>query len=210
MGTAGRRWGLLRAWVLSAARLHGSCAVGVGLALAVTSVAAADAAAQAPVIVVIESDSPRVNASALRGVISEALGAPAVRLSDEAATRARGTLSIAVARNGRSATVYFRSRTGVSEAVLVEVEAGPDADARGLWLAEPAAAAVRTVDAWLLNRPTEVLDPWIPEHRGTGGGVRVGDVYVGTEVLDPWERHAASPEPRGPWAARLTAPPPPR
>jgi hypothetical protein len=179
-----------------------------------------------PLVVVVESEFRRTDAAAVRAAIAEALGAPVVRLTDPGAQHARGTLSISFSADGRHAHIYFRKAFGDQAAVLVEVVAGRGADAAGRWVAEPAAAAVRTLDRWNDMTPaSEVLDPWLLERvQPTAPGeihmlsdltdpfegepapnvnIAVDRYYYGSEVLNPWA-HSSNPES----AERLAAPRP--
>lgn len=179
-----------------------------------------------PLVVVVESEFRRTDAAAVRAAISEALGSPVLRLTDPGAQRARGTLSISFSADGRHAHIYFRKASGDQAAVLVEVVAGRGADAAGRWVAEPAAAAVRTLDRWNDMTPaSEVLDPWLLERvQPTAPGeihmlpdladpfegepapdvnIAVDRYYYGSEVLNPWA-HSSNPES----AERLAAPRP--
>jgi hypothetical protein len=179
-----------------------------------------------PVVVVVESEFRRTDAAAVREAIAAALGAPVLRLTDPGANRARGTLSIVFEADGRHAHIYFRRASGDQAAVLVEVVAGRGADAEGRWIAEPAAAAVRTLDRWGDMTPaSEVLDPWLLERvQPTAPGeihmlpdltdpfegepardinIAVDRYYYGSEVLNPWA-HSSNPES----AERLAAPRP--
>lgn len=179
-----------------------------------------------PVVVVVESEFRRTDAAAVREAIAAALGAPVLRLTDPDANRARGTLSIVFESDGRHAHIYFRRTSGDQAAVLVEVVAGRGADAEGRWIAEPAAAAVRTLDRWGDMTPaSEVLDPWLLERVQPSApgeihmlpdladpfegepardiNIAVDRYYYGSEVLNPWA-HSSNPES----AERLAAPRP--
>ncbi len=179
-----------------------------------------------PLVVVIESDFRRTDAAAIREAIARAASTPVVRLTDPGANRARGTLSISFTADGRHAHIFFRLNRGDQTAVLVEVVAGRGADAAGRWVAEPAAAAIRTLDRWEDMTPaSEVLDPWLQERvQPTAPGeihmlpdladpfegepapdvnIAVDRYYYGSEVLNPWAQ-ASNPES----ADRLAAPRP--
>ncbi|MCA9536544.1 MAG: hypothetical protein KC593_22835 [Myxococcales bacterium] len=212
-------------------RLRGSVAMGIllaGLALLLSPAQRVSARVMAPepLVVVVESEFRRTDAAAVRAAISEALGSPVLRLTDPGAQRARGTLSISFSADGRHAHIYFRKASGDQAAVLVEVVAGRGADAAGRWVAEPAAAAVRTLDRWNDMTPaSEVLDPWLLERvQPTAPGeihmlpdladpfegepapdvnIAVDRYYYGSEVLNPWA-HSSNPES----AERLAAPRP--
>ena len=79
---------------------------------------------QQPIIVVIESDFARTDASLLRTALADSLGIPVVRLTDPAASDARGTLSLAITRDGRHAHVHYQRTRGTRRAVLVEGRGG--------------------------------------------------------------------------------------
>lgn len=199
---------------------------GLALLLSPAQRVSARVMAPEPLVVVVESEFRRTDAAAVRAAISEALGSPVLRLTDPGAQRARGTLSISFSADGRHAHIYFRKASGDQAAVLVEVVAGRGADAAGRWVAEPAAAAVRTLDRWNDMTPaSEVLDPWLLERvQPTAPGeihmlpdladpfegepapdvnIAVDRYYYGSEVLNPWA-HSSNPES----AERLAAPRP--
>lgn len=199
------------------------CVAALGLS---AGTASARVMAPEPVVVVVESEFRRTDSAAVRQAIAAALGVPVLRLTDPGANRARGTLSISFAADGRHAHIYFRRASGEQAAVLVEVVAGRGADAEGRWIADPAAAAVRTLDRWGDMTPaSEVLDPWLLERVQPSSpgeihmlpdladpfegepardvNIAVDRYYYGSEVLNPWA-HSSNPES----AERLSAPRP--
>ena len=144
---------------------------------------------RAPIVVVVESDFRETEAADIRDAIAESLGVPVIRLTDGRAEEARGTLSIAVTRDGRHAHVYYRLARGTERAVLVEVVAGRGADAEGRWLAEPAASVVRTLEQWIDMEPaSEVLDPWLAERVQP---TSPGEIQILAELADPFEGEPA-------------------
>lgn len=186
------------------------------LLLSFVAVSSARAEELPPIIVVFES-AQRVDADALRRAFS-AEGVRAVGVADEGAVEAREWLTIAFARDGRTATAWLRGPRGSAQRALV----APRRDRTGRWVVAPAAALVRetrSAPPVVAEAPavSEVLDPWAPHGAPNTTQVRVHRVPT-TEVLDPWGgtpqrirrvgavRAIASPEVLDPWR---TPPPTP-
>lgn len=186
--------------------------------LLLSFVAASSARADdpAPIIVVFES-AQRVDAEALRRAFASE-GVRAVGVADEAAVDAREWLTIAFARDGRTATAWLRGPRGSAQRTLV----APGRDRTGRWVVSLAAALVRETHATptvVAEAPTvtEVLDPWAPAGAPPSAPARMHRVPT-TEVLDPWAaspqrvrrvgavRAVASPEVLDPWRAPPPAP----
>lgn len=163
-------------------------------------VAPATAAAQEPLVLDVTGES--VDASALRRAVAGQLNASIVSPDHSAASEARGVLSILVGgrAGGHTAHVRYRPRAGQSHAVLIVLHAAEGTGADAMWIAEAAAAAVRTVDGWLQRpRHHEVLDPWLEGHRAQAltdpydgerrsnhAGVQLDSVFVGQDIVNPW------------------------
>lgn len=180
------------------------------LLLSFVAASSARAEEHAPIIVVFES-TQRVDADALRRAFT-AEGVHAVGVADEDAVGAREWLTIAFARDGRTATAWLRGPRGSAQRALV----APRRDRTGRWVVAPAAALVRETRAAqpvVAEAPvvSEVLDPWAP-HGAPSTTQRVHRVPT-TEVLDPWGgtpqrirrvgavRAISSPEVLDPWHA---------
>ena len=141
----------------------------------------------APIILVLESEDPRVQAPTVRRALSEA-GLPAISLLDARARHARGTMTVAVARDGHTAQVHFSPRHAPAWAVFLR--AGRRADRRGRWMVPALVTLVqsrRAQDPLRFAVSSEVLDPWQSTRRVDPTVVQVHRV-PNVEVIDPW-RH---------------------
>lgn len=158
------------------------------------------AAAQEPLVLEITGEN--VDTNALRQAVAGQLHTDVVLPTHDSASRARGVLSILVGERdgGHTAHVRYRPRIGQRHAVLLVLHADASSDRDAMWIAEAAAAAVRTVDGWM-SRPRhhEVLDPWLEGHRAQAltnpydgetrssrQGVQLDSVFVGQDIVNPW------------------------
>lgn len=186
------------------------------LSLSFVAASSARAEDRAPIIVVFES-AQRVDADGLRRAFA-AEGVRAVGVADEGAVDAREWLTIAFARDGRTATAWLRGPRGSAQRRLV----APRRDRTGRWVVALAAALVHETHATppvVAEAPavTEVLDPWAPSDTSHAAPARLHRVPT-TEVLDPWAaspqrvrrvgavRAIASPEVLDPWRTPPPAP----
>lgn len=147
--------------------------------------------------------------SALGNAISERLRMTIIAPSHRRARRARGVLSIIVTHQdgGHRAAISFRPRRGQDRALMIVVHATGAND--NLWIADAAAAAVRTVERWNRRQAPhrEVLDPWLEGHRANSlsdpyegedrpepTGVQVDSLFVGQDIINPWEEAVRAAE----------------
>ncbi len=171
------------------------------------AMAGAVAHAQAPVVVVVESGSRQVAPDAVRAALSEA-GIRVVTLLDRDAQQVEATLSIAVQRDGRSATVQLRTPGRVELRFLRAGRRAPLAS----WLAAPVVAMLRAHRSQPAEEPTRVINPWggpsaTPQTSPPSEGPPPpsGSSFVNVEVLDPWPPSTSRPASPGATTAGLVS-----
>jgi len=149
-------------------------ALALGLLVSATGDARADDGL--PLAVAVESADARLGAANVRRAVAQVLDVPIVSLLDADVERTRGTLAVVVARNGRSAQLFFQARAGRRQLTHVTAPAGE----RGAsWIAVAVASFLRDslrVDRWAIQ--SEVLDPF-------DGGMATPSPG-NSEVIDPW------------------------
>jgi hypothetical protein len=148
-----------------------------------TSGARAD---DSPLAVAVESANSRIAAPRVREAVGRALNIPVVSLLDADVERTRGTLAVVVARDGRSAQLFFQARAGRRQLTHV---AAPSGERGAAWIGLAVADFVRASlhpARWSVT--SEVLDPFTPSDDPW-------PVPVTSEVLDPWADENRETEP---------------
>ncbi len=148
-----------------------------------------------PLAVTVESGTAHLAARRVRQAVAQALNIPVVSLLDAGVERTRGTLAVVVARDGRSAQLFFQPPAGRRQ--LTHVDA-PSGERGASWLALAVAEFLRSS----LNEPrwsvtSEVLDPFATSDEPW-------PTPATSEVLDPWASDRGDREP----ANRLSRPRP--
>jgi hypothetical protein len=148
-----------------------------------TSGARAD---ESPLAVAVESANAQIAAPRVREAVARALNIRVVSLLDAHVERTRGTLAVVVARDGRSAQLFFQARAGRRQLTHV---AAPSGERGAAWIGLAVADFVRASlhrARWTVT--SEVLDPFTRSDEPW-------PVPVTSEVLDPWATEERDQEP---------------
>jgi hypothetical protein len=168
--------------------------------------------ARPPIVLVIDAGTARISAARIQRALATALARDVVRITDDAATRAAGTLTIAFSApnrwvvryesGGTAVTITQRvTRPGTLTATLTRAatDAITQLEAAPREAPPPRAERRRSRDPYIITLADEIIDPFDglppPTHRAIHVFSEVIDPFepahrrdwtIWTEVLDPW------------------------